>query len=194
MLRERKIRHIYSNAQSASKSSFAERFEKVSIHFSKDPSIFFRLIYTLRVKFGKISQSGLVGNRAGTNIKDGMLILQHALDVYNSTVHSSTGVAPKNAHLKQYQEEIFKHQLYRDGKAFERGSRSRPKFKNGDIVRLKKNFAEAGVFTKSNEERYTQDQYRIAEVHYTLPLASYTLTTLDGSIYLPGTFSEIYLQ
>ena len=114
--------------------------------------------------------------------------LQEFVQAYNSRVHSSIGMAPKEVTIwNQYQ--VF-NKLY--GK-YIKGTfrRQKPQFRVGDTVRL--SIVKANVFQKSYYGLWTEAIYKVHRIVKTLGNPRYIIAELDGTP-LKGRFYADELQ
>jgi len=112
-------------------------------------------------------------------------ILDELVDQYNSTIHSSTGMSPKEASKKKNETKVWR-KLYGDYTPTKRKS---PKFKVGDKVRITR---KKGIFEKGYTTRWTEEVFTVSEVRYTDPI-TYKIVD-DNNEEIKGTFYEQELQ
>jgi hypothetical protein len=101
-------------------------------------------------------------------------VLQKITQSYNSTIHSSTGVAPKL--VTQKNEDFVWRKLY--GK-YMMETPKKPKMKVGAIVRLSR---VKDTFTKGYLNNWTRELFKIKTVHATNP-PTYSVEDMNGKIH-----------
>ena len=111
-------------------------------------------------------------------------VLQHLVDSYNETVHSSTGIAPSKINVMNA-EEVWRKLYKYPGK----GLKKKPKHRHGDFVRISKT---KKTFEKGYRPNWTREIFKIKRV-YNKPLPEYNIQDLDGEDIL-GKFLEYELQ
>ena len=111
--------------------------------------------------------------------------LDKLLDQYNSTIHSSIGMTPKEASKKRNEAKVW-HNLYGDFRAVKHKAQ---KFKVGDQVRITK---KKGIFEKGYTPRWTEEVFTISEIRYTDPI-TYKIVDCNNEE-IKGTFYEPELQ
>lgn len=113
-----------------------------------------------------------------------------AIEAYNNTIHTTTGVVPNEALNPREKAKIMLKYIDRDIKHIEHAEPQ--KYKKGDLVRLKKAYKNA--FVKSGDPKWSQDYYRIQSAINSKPQPSYVLETRDGSTTLPASIIQSHLQ
>lgn len=106
-------------------------------------------------------------------------ILPQVVNKYNSTVHSTTGLKPKN--VTRRHTNLLLNTVYSKVKTIDP---RKPKFKVGDSVRISKYRA---VFDKSYEPNWSNEIFTVIKVRLTNPrtylLKDYTGDDIKGSFY-----------
>ena len=108
---------------------------------------------------------------------------------YNDRKHSTIQMSPNQADKIKNRAEVIKYlTLY-----YEKSLRKRraPKYKVGDVVSLQKIKT---VFAKGYEKVFTEELFKVKEVHSKLPIPQYTLTDWSGKEVLKGRFYENEMQ
>ena len=114
-------------------------------------------------------------------------IIQKLVGTYNSTIHSSTGLAPK--HVNHLNSELVYRNLY---SSHFKLKKKKPKFKIDDSVRINRLHS---LFDKKFEQKWTRAIYKVASNPYYTSLGilpTYKVSELDGTL-LPGKFYETEL-
>ena len=112
-------------------------------------------------------------------------ILDRLVEDYNNTTHSSTGFTPNEASQKKNESEVWWN-LYGNYSTLKR---KKPKFSVGDKVGITK---KKGVFEKGYTPRWTEEIFKVREVHYTDPI-TYKIVDLNNDE-IQGSFYEPELQ
>lgn len=144
----------------------------------------FRFIRTLR------RHTGMISNTPGA--ERGWPAIKRATVIYNEQVHGVTGEKPIEAIASvDVRRRVLDRILMRNMKAVEQWKK--PKFKVGDLVRIKEEYQE-NAFAKSSKPRFTRSQYRVVGIKSTAPRASYYLESVLDKARLPGSFSSTWLH
>jgi hypothetical protein len=112
--------------------------------------------------------------------------LQSIMDTYNSTLHSSIGMAPmqvNESNLEQVLKNLYGHLWASDYK-------HRPLFKVGDNVRIS---ISRNLFTKGYKGFWTNEIFIVMLIKHLHPRTMYQLQDVDGEI-VKGLFYEDELQ
>lgn len=165
MLDEKGIRQIYPSPYSKHKVAFCER-----------------AIRTLRELTGRIIASGVQ--------KRPHLALKRAVKIYNSTENSVTKLQPENSFSKEAQAHIIDRLMVRDVHQEEKAIA--PRFRVGQIVRLRKGFQQH--FIKSGSPLWREPQFRVSSIIRSIPMPSYQLSSIDNLAKLPSTVTQSMLQ
>ena len=104
-------------------------------------------------------------------------ILDRLVEDNKKTTHSSTGFTPNEASQKKNESEVWWN-LYSNYSTLKR---KKPKFSVGDKVRITK---KKRVFEKGYTARWTEEIFKVKEVHYTDPI-TYNNDEIRGSFYGP---------
>ncbi len=100
--------------------------------------------------------------------------VRDVIETYNNTVHHTTKLTPVEGHLKENEEKIrlIYFQRYLDRPY------DPPKYKVNDTVRL---YRYRGHFEKHSGKQYTEEVFKIKEIHETRPI-TYTLEDMKGEV------------
>lgn len=110
-------------------------------------------------------------------------ILDDVVAGYNNRRHRIIKMSPSEAEdPKNYNDLIFNLRLYYD-KALEK--RKAPEFKVGNIVSIQK---QKGVFAKGYSQVFSDELFKIREVHDKLPIPMYSISSYDGTEDIQGRF------
>lgn len=143
--------------------------------------IYFRFIRTLRLHVAKILQS-----RAETSPHKALL---KAVSIYNETPHSETGIAPTEAFSANNRAKIIERQMRKQ--LTQSMHAIKVKFSIGQLVRLRN--IKISAFSKSGDETYSHDLYRITAIKRDSPQPSYHLQSSLTGVSLPGTIPQNHL-
>ena len=140
----------------------------------KKASMAERVIRTLKEKIYK--NFNLRGSYRWTDV------LQKITDAYNSTVHSTIKMKPRD--VNESNEEAILHSTYSHIKV-----KNKPRFNTGDIVRISK---EKALFEKGYTARWSTELFKIASIKLTNPIV-YLLEDMQGEP-ISGSFYAEELQ
>ena len=115
-------------------------------------------------------------------------VLQRVVDAYNARRHRMIKMSPNEAEKKVNRAKVIDAVSRYYQKALSK--RRDPKFKVGDVVSIQKY---KNVFAKGYDQVFTDELFKIYEVHTKLPISMYTLTEYDGTV-ITGRFYENELQ
>jgi len=115
-------------------------------------------------------------------------VLQQLIDNYNSKIHSTIKMAPKDV-TRENQEKVYQTVLHNTKNTSVFEPIKRPKFKYGDYVRIQKN---RGVFDKESKGYWNREIFKISRVLLTNPITYHITDLLDEEI--SGSFYESDLQ
>ncbi len=141
-----------------------------------------RAIRTLRRTLARLSQTG-----HGVNI---YTLLKNAEQLVNATKNSRTHLAPNDVtnDKAMYILDSLRMRRFK----LTKGETPKIKFKVGSIVRVRK--PPSSIFSKSSEQSYDTDVYRVRAIKETRPELSYIVETLDGRKVGIGSFAESQLR
>ena len=130
----------------------------------------------------------LYGYLHANNTRKWIDVLQDIIDGYNDRVHSVIKMAPsqvnqENAHI------VRRNNEYNRGKGWTTKVVKGERFKPGDLVRM---VSASHVFKKKYLPQWTEEIFKVKEVHYTSPVV-YSLEDMSGEI-IKGTFYAQELQ
>ena len=108
---------------------------------------------------------------------------------YNNRRHRILKMSPNEAEVPKNKDKVISNLTLYYEKSLSK--RKDPKFSVGDVVSLQK---EKGVFAKGYTQVFTDELYKITEVHSNLPIPMYSLETLDGTEKVIGRFYENEMQ
>lgn len=111
-------------------------------------------------------------------------VLQHIVNSYNNTTHSSTGYAPADVNVMNAEDvwrKLYKYPV--------KSKKKKPSFKVGDLVRISKT---KKTFEKGYRSNWTREVFRVTRV-YKKTFPEYRLEDLMGEEIL-GKFLERELQ
>lgn len=110
-------------------------------------------------------------------------ILKDVVLAYNNRRHRIIKMSPSQAEdPENFSQLLFNVRLYYD-KALEK--RKSPKFKVGDTVSIQK---QKGVFAKGYSQVFSDELFKIREVHDKLPIPMYSLSSYDDAEKIEGRF------
>ena len=115
--------------------------------------------------------------------------LPQVVKAYNNRYHRIIKMSPNEAEKEENNEKLIDNLSIYYHKAISK--RRRPKFKVGDIVSIQKY---KNVFAKGYDQVFTDQLFKVAEVHTKLPIPMYTLSEYDGSDLIEGRFYENEMQ
>ena len=133
-------------------------------------------------RFNRTIMTRLFKYFTATNQKRYVDVLDHVVQSYNTSVHSTTGKAPSDVTV--WNAEDVWRKMY-DYKV----SKKKPKFKAGDLVRISKT---KGTFEKGYKTNWTREIFRVVKV-YKRGFPEYRLDDLSGEEIL-GKFMQQELQ
>lgn len=116
--------------------------------------------------------------------------LNDLLDSYNSRWHRAIEMSPNEAYEPENRDrviDILNKKRY--GPISQK--RSEPKFKVGDIVRLK---IHSPTFRKGHDETFTGEMFRVRRILNTLPITQYEVENYAGNEVVRGAFYSSELQ
>lgn len=114
-------------------------------------------------------------------------VLQKLVLTYNSKYHRSIKMSPNEAELKKNQKKLFQIKnvdIFKFGE--KHGKNREPKFEIGDYVRVK--FWKSR-FSRSYNEQFTEEIFRIYEIERNMPIITYKLQDLNRDP-ISGTWYE----
>lgn len=109
--------------------------------------------------------------------------LPKLMDVYNSRLHRSIGMPPKDAEKKQNHKYVRENVM----EYYSKFIKKKPKFAVGQTVRVK---LLENPFTKGYNPRYKEEVFKIYSIKTRLPYPLYQLSSYDGEEILEGNFYE----
>ena len=116
-------------------------------------------------------------------------VLQDVVGGYNDRYHRIIKMSPNEAEKKENLSEVTYNLGAYYAKAIDR--RKKPKYVKGDIVSVQKI---RNVFAKGYQQVFTDELFKVHEVHTKLPVPMYTLTEFDGETVIEGRFYENEMQ
>ncbi|MCP4491818.1 MAG: hypothetical protein GY820_31605 [Gammaproteobacteria bacterium] len=106
----------------------------------------------------------------------------------NLTRNSRTGLSPNETTDEKALYILDKLRSWRYN--LTKGKAPKPRFKVGDLVRVKKQGGQAAAFAKSSEHSFGMNVYKVHAIKETRPQVSYILSTVAGELLDVGTFPE----
>ena len=116
-------------------------------------------------------------------------VLQDVISAYNNRYHRTIKMSPNEAEKKENYNTLINNITVNYEKAINK--RKKPKYKVGDIVSVQKL---RNVFAKGYQQVFTDELFKIHEVHTKLPIPMYTLSEYDGETIIEGRFYENEIQ
>lgn len=103
--------------------------------------------------------------------------LQNLLKTYNSRYHRSIKMPPNEAEKPENQNKLFELRHMTISKLTKKYRNKKHKFKIGDTVRIKRwKF----TFGRSYDEQFSEEIFKITEIHTRKPIVTYTIQDLRG--------------
>lgn len=110
-------------------------------------------------------------------------VLGDILEGYNNRRHRIIKMSPNEAEdPENYDQLLFNLRLYYDKALMRRKS---PEFKIGDTVSIQK---QRGVFAKGYSQVFSDELFKIREIHDKLPIPMYSISSYDGKEDIRGRF------
>ena len=126
------------------------------------------------------------------NTRNWIDMLDALLHTYNNSVHSTIGMTPVEASEKENETKVLQNIINKTRPI----SKSKPKFKVGDRVRISRS---KGLFEKGYLPNWSEELYIVDKVQETIPVTYKLKDTLDevieGSFYqqeLQKSYQEVY--
>ena len=126
------------------------------------------------------------------NTRNWIDMLDALLHTYNNSVHSTIGMTPVEASEKENETKVLQNIINKSRPI----SKSKPKFKVGDRVRISRS---KGLFEKGYLPNWSEELYIVDKVQETIPVTYKLKDTLDevieGSFYqeeLQKSFQDVY--
>jgi len=116
-------------------------------------------------------------------------ILSDVVAAYNDRYHRIIRMSPNEAEQDKNKTRLLENVSLYYHKALSR--RKEPKFKVGDVVSVQKL---RNVFAKGYEQLFTDELFRVSEIHTKLPIPMYSLVEYDGETVIEGRFYENEMQ
>ena len=165
LLKKYKIKVI--NPTSPSKAAYAERFN--------------RTLQSLIYKYMTEKQT----NRY-------IDVLQNLVETYNLRPHRSIDYfSPREAEKIENMSEIRNILMKNRRKVIEKGRNMKPKFKIGDIVRIKK---EKRVFDRGYQETFSREFFKVSKINHKRPIPTYSVKSMNNNEDIKGDFYANELQ
>lgn len=116
-------------------------------------------------------------------------VLGSVVEVYNNRYHRTIKMSPNQAEQKENRTLLINNVTLYYEKALNK--RKDPSFKVGDTVSIQKL---RNVFAKGYDQVFTDELFKIGELHTKLPIPMYSLTDYNGEEKIEGRFYENELQ
>ena len=111
--------------------------------------------------------------------------LRQLTQLYNSRHNRMIGMTPDEAEDRSNHLDVRKN-LEKQYAAFVRARKARPpQFEAGDVVRVAKS---KGHFSRSYEEQFQQEMFKVIKINTRLPIPTYTLSDYLGEEEIKGNF------
>ncbi len=143
-------------------------------------------------RFNRTLKEIMRKNFTAENTRNWIDMLDALLHKYNNSVHSTIGMTPVEASEKENETKVLQNIINKSRPI----SKSKPKFKVGDRVRISRS---KGLFEKGYLPNWSEELYIVAKVQKTIPVTYKLKDTLDevieGSFYqqeLQKTYQEVY--
>ena len=153
-------------------------YKKMNIYYSNSrhkASLVERVIGTIRPRLARAMESkGSIWRHQAKSI----------IDNYNNTFHSAILMTPKEAE-KNFEKCLFNLKLVREKKI---GKIHSPKFKKGDIVRVRVHFPRT-QFKKGSHRKFSAEVFTISSVQERLNNTTYKLKDENGRV-MDGTYND----
>lgn len=116
-------------------------------------------------------------------------VLKDVIATYNATYHRIIKMSPNEAELEKNQDKLIHNLTLYYERAINK--KKSPKFAVGDIVSVQKL---RGVFAKGYTQTFTDELFKVREVHTSLPIPMYSLWDYNGEEQIEGRFYENEMQ
>jgi len=166
LLKEKKVKIILPNTEA--KAAFVERFNQTLQ----------RKIYMHMTQY---NTDKYIDN------------LPNIVASYNKQKHESLGgiFTPNEAEKDENIDKVRYIQMKKRNKIIDKGSKMKPKFKVGDIVRIK---SQPGKFNRGYKQQFSREYFQIVYLDYRFPIPTYRLKSLNIGDAIHGIFYENELQ
>lgn len=140
-------------------------------------------------RLNRTLQSKLFSYMSENETKRWIDVLDDVVSAYNNRHHRIIRMSPNEAENPMNKNVLLNNVTRYYEKAISK--RKKPKFKVGDTVSVQKL---RNVFAKGYAQTFTDELFRVHEIHVKLPIPMYTLTDYDGTDILAGRFYENEMQ
>lgn len=119
--------------------------------------------------------------------------LQHIVNTYNTRKHRSLGsiFSPNDAEKDENIDKVRYLQMEKRNKLIDIGNKMKPKFRVGDIVRIK---SQPGKFQRGYKQQFSQEYFQVIKIDNRFPIPTYRLKSLNIGDQIQGIFYENELQ
>ena len=131
--------------------------------------------------FQKIMYTWMTENETETYLPH----LEALAKLYNNRNNRTIMMTPNEAEKTENHFQLRKNLEKKYIKILRRRQKMHPKFKVGDTVRIARS---KGHFSRSYQEQFQQEQFRVAQVNKRLPIPTYTLSNFNGDEIIKGNF------
>lgn len=119
-------------------------------------------------------------------------ILPKLVQTYNSRGHRTLNfMSPNEAENPTNLNTVRNVVFHNRGKTIMKGRKMKPRFKIGDMVRIKK---ENVTFQRGYHERFSREYFKIVEINHRLPVITYTVQSMNKNDVIEGGFYAEELQ